>query len=781
LPSKAGGGWSLVRLISLQAQNFKKLRINSPITFSNGITLISGLNESGKSTVLDAILYALFGRVTRPPRARNEDLVAYGANEGSVSLDFEVGDRSFRVSRRLHKLKPTRAVLEEIATGRQPKPLANGQEKVNEEIVRLLGGITYQEMVSSTVVAQKELSKLIELNKDDRKRIINAFLSLESFNTVMADLTEERRELEGTGSRIGNFPAEKQKLELLEQELAQFQLNSEEKARLLRENAANTDAIGELRIKFQDHDRLYNNLRQYETELNAKSNLELQLSAKRKLHNEAKSNAERLNKEVGSVQEELTKYSIYDRTEPLISRLNDQYEAAKNQSVELTAVERSLKEAEQEVSILERKMSSVDEASLRRRAAQLEKPIRPYVIISALLLAGALAVFFAGFVPVALVLALAGIVPAAIAAVRLQAAASLARGESMLGDQRYLDARRKELAKMQQENADAKERYNSTERELVTICQSLSEQDGLFKLNGDLKGLRSAQSLLDNAAKGRQTRGELQMKLQTLSDEVRRVASQTNLNELEKEIEDLTERLNGLVFPNLPEGAVFTRELIADTLSARDGLSAQLATTQSNIHQNLRRIADLDKYLRGHEDIAVKVRSQSETVQKLERRLRVVTRALEIVQATGEALRNRVRPSVQAYMSAILPALTSGKYRAAVLDDDYNLKVWDPEAGEYKPKEVYSGGTEDQFLLAMRLAFALALLPEVKGQKPEFVFLDEPLGSSDDVRRSGIVDYLTNDLSLKFKQIFVISHVGGLEEHVQNIITLDDGMIAGTD
>jgi len=31
----------------------------------------------------------------------------------------------------------------------------------------------------------------------------------------------------------------------------------------------------------------------------------------------------------------------------------------------------------------------------------------------------------------------------------------------------------------------------------------------------------------------------------------------------------------------------------------------------------------------------------------------------------------------------------------------------------------------------MRLAFALALLPEVKGMHPEFMFLDEPLGSSE--------------------------------------------------
>jgi len=36
---------------------------------------------------------------------------------------------------------------------------------------------------------------------------------------------------------------------------------------------------------------------------------------------------------------------------------------------------------------------------------------------------------------------------------------------------------------------------------------------------------------------------------------------------------------------------------------------------------------------------------------------------------------------------------------------------------------------------------------------------------------------LVQDLSKRFKQIFIISHVGGLEEHVQNIITLDDGVV----
>jgi exonuclease SbcC len=47
------------------------------------------------------------------------------------------------------------------------------------------------------------------------------------------------------------------------------------------------------------------------------------------------------------------------------------------------------------------------------------------------------------------------------------------------------------------------------------------------------------------------------------------------------------------------------------------------------------------------------------------------------------------------------------------IDGDFGVQVFDPEVGEYRPRDVFSGGTEDQFLLAIRLAFALALMPEV--------------------------------------------------------------------
>lgn len=771
----------MVRLLSLQAHNFKKLRLDTPIHFSNGITLISGLNESGKSSVLDAILYALFGRVTRPPRARNEDLVAYATENGTVGLDFEVGDRSFRVTRTLHKLKPTQATLEELTPSKKAQVLAKGQEKVNEEIVRLLGGITYQEIISSTVVAQKELDKLIELNKDDRKRIINAFLNLESFNAVMTDLVEERRNLEGTGSRVGKVPAEKEKLELLKHELEQFRKNVEEKDGLLNENSALTDAAKALEVKFQDKDRFYNNLRQCENVLKTKDSLALELAGKRKLYDDYLSRGERLSKEIESVQQELSKFAFYEKIEPILSKLDDRLEFTRTRSNELSAAERSRKIAEQDVMELERRLAPVDERKLRDRAVKLEKPIGPYAIASVLLFVGAFAAFIFSFLPFAAGLVLAGVVLAVIAMVRLQSAASFAKDHSALGDLRYLDSKRRDLTKVHQGYVQAKQGYDSAEHELTTICESVRSQGGMLTTPNNAGSLEDAQMILGIYLKDRQAREALQVKLQTLTDEAEKLPSQTNLSGLDHEIKDLERRSTELELPALPNGIAFAPQLLTETLTVRDEAARQLAATQNSIQQNLRRLAELDKYLTEHVEVPAKVKAQEEVVRRLERELQVIKRAVEGVQSTGESLRNRVRPGVQGYMSAILPALTSAKYRSAVLDEDYNLQVWDPEAGEYKPKEVFSGGTEDQFLLAMRLAFALALLPEVKGQKPEFVFLDEPLGSSDEIRRSGIIDYLAQDLSKKFKQIFIISHVGGLEEHVQNIITLDDGMVVGTE
>jgi exonuclease SbcC len=236
-------------------------------------------------------------------------------------------------------------------------------------------------------------------------------------------------------------------------------------------------------------------------------------------------------------------------------------------------------------------------------------------------------------------------------------------------------------------------------------------------------------------------------------------------------------KLKNTLLPPLAEGVEFSPKLLDEASQMRDSLNESVSRVKTQIEESMTRIIELKEFLEENKGLAEQVDEQKRKVLLLQKQLAVVKYSIKGLEQTSESLRNRVKPQVERYMSQILPVITSGRYKAVQLEDDYTVRVFDPEAGEFKPKEVFSGGTEDQLLLAMRLAFALALIPQAKGRNPEFLFLDEPLGSSDKVRREGILALMHRELSQNFKQIFLISHVGDLEAEADTVIEMENGAV----
>ena len=56
-------------------------------------------------------------------------------------------------------------------------------------------------------------------------------------------------------------------------------------------------------------------------------------------------------------------------------------------------------------------------------------------------------------------------------------------------------------------------------------------------------------------------------------------------------------------------------------------------------------------------------------------------------------------------------------------------------------------------------------------------FLDEPLGSSDEFRRGGIMQLLRIEFSQYFKQVLLVSFVEGLEQDVNHVLRLEAGRV----
>lgn len=162
------------------------------------------------------------------------------------------------------------------------------------------------------------------------------------------------------------------------------------------------------------------------------------------------------------------------------------------------------------------------------------------------------------------------------------------------------------------------------------------------------------------------------------------------------------------------------------------------------------------------------------------RDIRVREMASRILTLARGRIMSKVMPYTIEHMRRILPTLTMDRYHDADLTEDYKIRVWDERAAQWKSKNIFSGGTRDQFSLALRLAFAIATLPQERGSAPSFIFLDEPLSSFDAERSSALMYLLTNgEIAESFDQIFVISHSQVIEADAFSYrLRLDNGRLA---
>lgn len=157
-------------------------------------------------------------------------------------------------------------------------------------------------------------------------------------------------------------------------------------------------------------------------------------------------------------------------------------------------------------------------------------------------------------------------------------------------------------------------------------------------------------------------------------------------------------------------------------------------------------------------------------MQTCRNRIKLLERTLLELSETSKELRSKVIPHARFIINQILPTITDGRYSDFEITEDLKFKVHSNEAGGYKEREIFSGGTQDQFLIALRLAFTQSILDSRVMADRYSLLMDECISSSDDVRKQGIFEVL--DATKKtFSQIFVIAHED-ISDFVDNHIVL---------
>jgi len=87
-----------MQILFIQLKNIKSHR-DTELSFSPGINVLSGPNGVGKSTIFEAIGYALFGVDAQSFVGNIDRFVSIGAKKGEITVVFCIDDERYRVSR----------------------------------------------------------------------------------------------------------------------------------------------------------------------------------------------------------------------------------------------------------------------------------------------------------------------------------------------------------------------------------------------------------------------------------------------------------------------------------------------------------------------------------------------------------------------------------------------------------------------------------------------------------------------------------------------------------
>ena len=117
---------------NLHMINFKSHR-DTHIKFDTGISLIIGGNGAGKSSILEAVSFALFKQHTSK---RIDQLITIGQKRMSVEIQFNANGRIYRVLR--ERTKTSSKAIMRIKEGGRFQSLVSGDKQVTMEVQNLL-------------------------------------------------------------------------------------------------------------------------------------------------------------------------------------------------------------------------------------------------------------------------------------------------------------------------------------------------------------------------------------------------------------------------------------------------------------------------------------------------------------------------------------------------------------------------------------------------------------------------------------------------------------------
>ncbi len=172
-----------------------KTHYDSSFEFGKGTNVLIGAMGSGKSSVMDAVCFALFGTFPslQSRRVSLEEVIMtkpHQAEEAIVELAFSYGKKDYRVERKIKKKGSTEAKIwcdGRVLAGPKPRDVNKAVEKAIEINYNLFSRAVYSE--------QNEIDSFLRLTPSERKTKFDELLDLQRYEVVRGNAVSASNKL----------------------------------------------------------------------------------------------------------------------------------------------------------------------------------------------------------------------------------------------------------------------------------------------------------------------------------------------------------------------------------------------------------------------------------------------------------------------------------------------------------------------------------------------------------------------------------------------------------
>ena len=279
---------------------FKKIRYMNFISSGNYFTeiqlnrsqnvLVVGSNGAGKSTMLDALCFALFGKAFRNI---NKPALVNSINQKDcvVEIEFDIGNKAYKIVR---GIKPN--IFEIYLNGNllnQSAAIKDYQEHLEKVILKL----NYKSFTQIVILGSASFVPFMQLSPSDRRNIIEDLLDIQIFssmNNILKDRISQNKE---------NYTENKHKIEfatqsynIQKQHISKLKANNEEEAIKFQVEIEQNN----LKIKeyLEDSEKISTRIVEIQQEVLDKESVTVKIKSLNQLETQIETNLKKLNKDI---------------------------------------------------------------------------------------------------------------------------------------------------------------------------------------------------------------------------------------------------------------------------------------------------------------------------------------------------------------------------------------------------------------------------------------------------------------------------------------------------